>query len=88
MNDATSGFLRLEYVFETEVPLVDNVPVEFASRSSKNVNLSLGLNHEPSGLELMLWGRNLTDHESLISAFPTTAAPALAATPTCLARMA
>ena len=75
MNDATSGFLRLEYVYETEVPLVDNVPVELASRSSKNVNLSLGLNHEPSGLELMLWGRNLTDHESLISAFPTTAAP-------------
>ena len=75
MNDATSGFLRLEYVFETEVPLVDNVPASLASRGSKNVNLSLGLNHEPSGLELMLWGRNLTNYESLISAFPTTAAP-------------
>ena len=23
----------------------------------------------------MLWGRNLTDHQSLLSAFPTTAAP-------------
>jgi iron complex outermembrane receptor protein len=75
MNDATSGFLRLEYVYENDVPLVDNVPVTLASRGSKNVNLSLGFNHEPSGLELMLWGRNLTDYESLISAFPTTAQP-------------
>ena len=23
----------------------------------------------------MLWGRNLTDHETLVSAFPTTAQP-------------
>jgi iron complex outermembrane receptor protein len=75
MNDATSGFLRLEYVYENDVPLVDNVPVTLASRGSKNVNLSLGFNHEPSGLELMLWGRNLTNYESLISAFPTTAQP-------------
>ena len=75
MNDSTSGFLRVEYVYETDVPLVDNVPVSLASRGSKNFNMSLGLNHEPSGVEVMLWGRNLTDHETLISAFPTTAAP-------------
>lgn len=75
MSDSVSGFLRVEYVYEGDVQLVDNVPASLASRSSKNINMSLGLNHEPSGIEVMLWGRNLTDHESLISAFPTTAAP-------------
>ena len=75
LSDAISGFLRAEYVYETDVALVDNVPVSLASRSSKNVNLSLGLNHDASGLEAMFWARNITDHESLISAFPTTAAP-------------
>jgi iron complex outermembrane receptor protein len=51
------------------------VPASLASRGSKNVNLSLGLNHDESGLEAMFWARNVTDHETLISAFPTTAAP-------------
>jgi len=75
LSDAISGFLRAEYVYETDVALVDNVPSSLASRGSKNVNLSLGLNHDASGLEAMFWARNITDHESLISAFPTTAAP-------------
>ena len=73
--DGISGFMRAEYVFESDVALVDNVPASLASRSSKNINLSLGLNHDESGLEAMFWARNITDHESLISAFPTTAAP-------------
>ena len=75
VSDAISGFFRAEYVFESDVPLVDNVPGSLASRSSKNINLSVGLNHEASGLDAMFWARNITDHESLISAFPTTAAP-------------
>ena len=75
LNDSISGFLRAEYIYETEVPLVDNVPVSLASRGTKNVNLSLGLNHDASGVEAMFWARNITDHETLISAFPTTAAP-------------
>jgi iron complex outermembrane receptor protein len=89
LNDAISSFLRLEYVYESEVAVVDNVPAvrsPFADvpgiadnipalRSTKNVNMSLGFTHNPSGVEVMLWGRNLTDHESLLSAFPTAAAP-------------
>ena len=75
VNNGISGFLRAEYVYETDVPLVDNVPTTLASRGTKNINLSLGLNHDASGLEAMLWARNVTDHETLISAFPTTAAP-------------
>ena len=75
VSDAVSSYLRVEYVYEADVQLVENVPAEIASRSTKNLNMSLGFNHEPSDMEIMLWGRNLTDHESLISAFPTTAAP-------------
>jgi iron complex outermembrane receptor protein len=75
LSDGLSGFFRAEYIYETEVPLVDNVPASLASRGTKNVNLSLGLNHDESGLEAMFWARNVTDHETLISAFPTTAAP-------------
>jgi iron complex outermembrane receptor protein len=98
VSDAVSSFLRLEYVYESEVPVVENVPVVVspisalfnagsyqdpnggnanisATRSTKNFNMSMGFNHAPSGIEVMLWGRNLTNHESLLSAFPTTAAP-------------
>jgi outer membrane receptor protein involved in Fe transport len=85
VSDAVSSFLRLEYVYESEAAVVENVPAvpELvvgginipALRSSKNFNMSMGFNHAPSGIEVMLWGRNLTDHQSLLSAFPTTAAP-------------
>jgi iron complex outermembrane receptor protein len=75
LSDGISGFLRAEYIYESDIALVDNVPESLASRGSKNVNLSLGLNHDESGLEAMFWARNITDHETLISAFPTTAAP-------------
>ena len=89
VNDALSSYLRLEYVYESEVAAVDNVPSvrsPFADipgiadntpalRSIKNFNMSMGFTHNPSGIEVMLWGRNLTNHESLLSAFPTAAAP-------------
>lgn len=89
VSDAVSSFLRLEYVYESEVAVVDNVPAvrsPFADvsgiadnipavRSTKNFNMSIGFNHAPSGVEVMLWGRNLTNHQSLLSAFPTSAAP-------------
>jgi iron complex outermembrane receptor protein len=97
VSDAVSSYLRLEYVYESETAVVENVPGVVsplaapynqgsyevtegtanipALRSSKNFNMSMGFNHAPSGIEVMLWGRNLTKHESLLSAFPTTAAP-------------
>jgi outer membrane receptor protein involved in Fe transport len=89
VSDTVSSFLRLEYVYESEVAVVDNVPAVKspllgipgiadnipAVRSTKNFNMSIGFNHAPSGVEVMLWGRNLTNHQSLLSAFPTAAAP-------------
>jgi iron complex outermembrane receptor protein len=75
LSASMSGFARLEYVYEDEVKLADLIPLSVAARSTDNVNASIGINSNNNDWSLILWGRNLTDHESLISAFPTTAAP-------------
>lgn len=66
------GFVRGEYVYDNEVPVIENVPASIASREVSTVNASIGLAWE-NGFEAMLWGRNLTDDEYLLSAFPSVA---------------
>jgi outer membrane receptor protein involved in Fe transport len=66
------AFLRGEYIYEDEVPVVENVPPEVASREVSMLNASLGIGFN-NGLELMFWGRNLTNDEFLLTAFPGTA---------------
>ncbi len=66
----TSGFIRVEYIYEDEVQIVENVSAAVASRDVKTANASIGIQWE-NGFEAMLWGRNLTDDEYLLSAFPT-----------------
>jgi iron complex outermembrane receptor protein len=69
------GFLRLEYLHEKDVKVADLIPFSIAKRGSDNLNASLGFSSDNDGWDAMLWGRNLTDHESLISAFVTPAQP-------------
>jgi iron complex outermembrane receptor protein len=71
---STQGFLRGEYIYEDEVPVIENVPAEIASRSVSMFNASVGLEWD-NGLEVMLYGRNLNDDEQLQSAFPGVAQP-------------
>jgi len=66
------GFLRGEYIYEDEVQVIENVPEDIASRSISTINASVGLEWG-NGLEVMLYGRNLTDDEYLLSAFPGVA---------------
>ncbi len=68
----TSGFIRTEYIYEDEVPIVENVAASVASREVSTVNASIGLQWE-NGFEAMLWGRNLTNDDYLLSAFPSVA---------------
>jgi len=68
---STSAFVRAEYNYESETQVISNVPEDIASREVNMVNASMGLRWQ-NGLEVMLWGRNLTDDEFLQSAFPTT----------------
>lgn len=68
------GFLRAEYIYEDEVAVVDNIPASIASRQVSMVNASAGMTFKDR-YDLMLWGRNLTDDDNLISAFPSVAQP-------------
>lgn len=65
-----TGFVRGEYLFESNVQMLDNVPASIASREVSVVNASFGLSTE-SGWDVTVWGRNLTDDEYLLSAFPS-----------------
>jgi iron complex outermembrane receptor protein len=68
------AFLRGEYVYQDEVPVIENVPPEVASREVSEFNASLGIGFS-NGMELMLWGRNLTDDQYITTAFPGVAQP-------------
>lgn len=61
------SFLRADYQYESDVQIVDNIAG--VNRETKSLNASLGFNLN-NGLSLRLWGRNLTEHETYISAFP------------------
>jgi iron complex outermembrane receptor protein len=68
----TAGFIRGEYIYEDEIQVIDNVPQNVASREINTLNASFGLSWE-NGFEAMLWGRNITNDEYLLSAFPSVA---------------
>lgn len=61
------AFLRGDYQYESEVNIVDNILD--VSRETKSFNGSFGMDIN-SNLSVRLWGRNLTNHETFISAFP------------------
>ena len=72
LNNSWNGFVRGEYIYQDEVPIVDNVPASLVSREVNTLNLSAGFENE-NGFKVTLWGRNVTDDEYLISAFPIPA---------------
>ncbi len=67
-----TGYARVEYIYEDETQVIENVPVDLASREISTVNASIGLSWD-NGFEASLWGRNITDDEYLLSAFPSVA---------------
>jgi outer membrane receptor protein involved in Fe transport len=71
---STQGFIRGEYVYDDNVPVVENVPASVASREISMFNASIGIKWG-DGWEAMLWGRNLNNDDFLISAFPGVAQP-------------
>jgi len=74
LGSSSRGFVRLEYLYEDDVQVIENVPANLASRKVSEVNASIGMRMD-NGFEAMLWGRNLTDDQYLISAFPATVQP-------------
>lgn len=66
------AFIRGEFVYDDEVQIVANVPSSIASREVNVVNASFGLAWD-NGFEAFVWGRNITNDEYLLSAFPSVA---------------
>jgi outer membrane receptor protein involved in Fe transport len=72
LGASTSGFVRVEYIYEDEIQIIENVPKSIAAREVSTFNASLGLQWD-NGFEAMLWGRNLSNDDYLLSAFPAVA---------------
>ena len=68
---AVDGFARADYLYESKVQAVDNMPSSIASRQVNELNASVGFTRD--GWDFMVWGRNLTDDNYLLSAFPAVA---------------
>ncbi len=68
-SNGMGGFLRFEYLHESRVQVVENIPESVASREVNSLNASFGVSTD-SGWDFTIWGRNLTDDEFLMSAAP------------------
>ncbi len=66
------GFVRADYLYEDEIQVVDNIPASVASRKVGSLNASVSYTFNDR-YEVMLWGRNLTNDDYLLSAFPSVA---------------
>lgn len=62
------GYIRTDYLYESEVNLVENVP-DSLTREVSTFNASTGLSFK-NGVNLQLWARNLNNDEYFQSAFP------------------
>lgn len=65
-----SGFVRADYVYESDVAVADNIPG--ITREVNTVNGSFGVTLN-NGLELQVWARNLFNDEYYQAVFPTVA---------------
>lgn len=73
-----TGFIRADYQYESGVQITDSptdtatlASVGASTRKSNLLNASIGISR--GDYDLVLWGRNLTSNEYLITAFNTTA---------------
>jgi outer membrane receptor protein involved in Fe transport len=62
------GYLRTDYIYESDVRVVGNIIPE-VRREVSTFNMSAGLNFE-NGVMLQLYVRNLTNDEYFLSSFP------------------
>ena len=74
------GYIRADYQYEDDTTILDDPAFTAAlatvgadSREIGLLNASIGVMRE--NWELFLWGRNLTEDEFLVSAFPSVAQP-------------
>ncbi|MGY8796986.1 MAG: TonB-dependent receptor, partial [Woeseiales bacterium] len=63
------GFARGNYLFEDKVRTNENVPAFAGFREVSVINASIGMSHD-NGWDVIVWGRNLTDDDYLLSSAP------------------
>ena len=68
LDNGMYGFVRTDYIYESEAQIVENVPPEL-TREVGTLNASAGLTME-NGVSVKLWVRNLNNDEYFLSAFP------------------
>ncbi|MCF6194593.1 MAG: TonB-dependent receptor, partial [Kangiellaceae bacterium] len=68
LANGTYAYIRSDYIYESKVRTVRNVPADL-TREVSTVNASAGLNFL-NGVNLQLWVRNLNKDEYFQSAFP------------------
>ena len=69
--EGVEGFVRTDYDYQSKVAISENILASIASRQVNTLNASVGFNKE--GWDFLLWGRNLTNDNYLLSAFPSVA---------------
>ncbi len=69
-ENGAEGFVRAEYLYESDAQVVDNIASSIASRKVNVLNASIGYEME-NGFGISVWGRNLTDDGYFLSAFPS-----------------
>jgi outer membrane receptor protein involved in Fe transport len=62
------GYVRADYLYESEVHIVANVP-DSITREVGTINASAGVNFD-NGLSVQIWVRNLNEDEYFLSSFP------------------
>lgn len=67
IGDNISGFIRGDWLYESDTQVVDNIPG--VNREVSLFNASMGLELE-NGFNVSIWGRNLFNDEYFLSAFP------------------
>ena len=68
LDNGMYGYVRTDYIYESEVKLVSNLP-DSLTREVSTFNASAGLSFE-NGVMLQLYVRNLTNDEYFLSGFP------------------
>lgn len=68
LGEGMYGFIRTDYIYESEAQIVENVPPEL-TREVGTLNASAGLSMD-NGVSVKIWVRNLNNDEYFLSAFP------------------
>lgn len=67
------AYARVEYDYTSKTQLTETTPPNLSTWGQNLVNASVGVTNTAKELEVMLWARNLTNDDGLISTFPTVA---------------